>query len=213
MPAASSHGLGPRSGGGGVQSLPDRLRNRGVKTGSPVLLAASLFAAPRPAGSSRRRRRGERSPSGPTPYDCDPRGGGRRLGADDVRELSPLPPRPGLARFRRGGRARPRQAPCGGARRCGRRATPGGWENPVRALPQLFGWNPISAELAEVSPRRGRSLLSELPVALADYSQDADVTAELVDVGAERALRTTRKVVSAGLSSPTESCLRSPARL
>jgi aminopeptidase YwaD len=46
------------------------------------------------------------------------------------------------------------------------------------------GWNPVSATLEEVSPRR-RPMASfpELPVALADYSQDADVTAELVDVG------------------------------
>ncbi len=47
------------------------------------------------------------------------------------------------------------------------------------------GWEPVSATLEEVSPR-ARTLASfpELPVALADYSQDADVTAELVDVGA-----------------------------
>ena len=46
------------------------------------------------------------------------------------------------------------------------------------------GWNPVSARLEEVSP--GRRLIAsfpDLPVALADYSQDADVTAELVDVG------------------------------
>ena len=48
-----------------------------------------------------------------------------------------------------------------------------------------YGWNPVSAELAEVSPRpRPLASFPELPVALADYSQDADVTAELVDVGA-----------------------------
>ena len=46
------------------------------------------------------------------------------------------------------------------------------------------GWNPISATLEEVSPdKRPIASYPELPVALADYSQDADVTAELVDVG------------------------------
>ena len=47
-----------------------------------------------------------------------------------------------------------------------------------------FGWNPVSAALEEVSPRPGLvESFPELPVALADYSQDADVTAELVDAG------------------------------
>ena len=46
------------------------------------------------------------------------------------------------------------------------------------------GWTPVSAVLEEVSPtRRLHRVLPRLPVALADYSQDADVTAELVDVG------------------------------
>jgi len=48
-----------------------------------------------------------------------------------------------------------------------------------------YGWNPVSARLEEVSPRPALvEAFPELPVALADYSQDADVTAELVDVGA-----------------------------
>jgi hypothetical protein len=47
------------------------------------------------------------------------------------------------------------------------------------------GWSPVSAALEEVSPRpRKIASFPDLPVALADYSQDADVTAELVDVGA-----------------------------
>jgi aminopeptidase YwaD len=47
-----------------------------------------------------------------------------------------------------------------------------------------LGWQPIEAHLDEVKPRPGRvTSFPELPVALADYSQDADVTAELVDVG------------------------------
>jgi len=46
------------------------------------------------------------------------------------------------------------------------------------------GWNPVSATLEEVSPtKRLIASFPDLPVALADYSQDADVTAELVDVG------------------------------
>ena len=47
-----------------------------------------------------------------------------------------------------------------------------------------YGWQPVAAALQEISPNR--TLLAsfpELPVALADFSQDADVTAELVDVG------------------------------
>ncbi len=47
-----------------------------------------------------------------------------------------------------------------------------------------YGWDPVSATLEEVSPQpRLVESFPELPVALADYSQDADVTAELVDVG------------------------------
>ncbi|MBI2072979.1 MAG: DUF4910 domain-containing protein [Gemmatimonadetes bacterium] len=48
-----------------------------------------------------------------------------------------------------------------------------------------YGWQPVAASLQEVSPNP--TLLAsfpELPVALADFSQNADVTAELVDVGA-----------------------------
>jgi hypothetical protein len=48
-----------------------------------------------------------------------------------------------------------------------------------------LGWNPVAATLEEVSPRpRVLARFPDLPTALADYSQDADVTAELVDVGA-----------------------------
>jgi aminopeptidase YwaD len=48
-----------------------------------------------------------------------------------------------------------------------------------------YGWNPVSATLEEVSPREGLvESFPELSVALADYSQEADVTAELVDVEA-----------------------------
>ncbi|HEY6064526.1 MAG TPA: DUF4910 domain-containing protein [Thermoanaerobaculia bacterium] len=47
-----------------------------------------------------------------------------------------------------------------------------------------YGWKPVEASLDETSPRPGRvTSFPELPVALADYSQDADVTAALVDVG------------------------------
>src|SRR5438552_4431257 len=47
-----------------------------------------------------------------------------------------------------------------------------------------LGWDPREASLDEVSPRaRPIARFPDLPVALADYSQDADVTAELVDVG------------------------------
>ena len=47
-----------------------------------------------------------------------------------------------------------------------------------------YGWTPLRARLEEVSPRAGLvTSFPELPVALADYSQDADASAELVDVG------------------------------
>ena len=47
-----------------------------------------------------------------------------------------------------------------------------------------YGWTPVRATLEEVSPRSGVvTSFPQLPVALADYSQDADVSAELVDVG------------------------------
>ncbi len=47
-----------------------------------------------------------------------------------------------------------------------------------------FGWTPLRGRLEEVSPRPALvTSFPELPVALADYSQDASVSAELVDVG------------------------------
>jgi aminopeptidase YwaD len=47
-----------------------------------------------------------------------------------------------------------------------------------------LGWNGMTARLVEVSPKpHPIANFPELPVALADYSQDADVHAELVDVG------------------------------
>jgi hypothetical protein len=48
-----------------------------------------------------------------------------------------------------------------------------------------YGWDGREARLDEVSPRpQPIARFPELPVALADYSQDADVTAALVSVGA-----------------------------
>jgi aminopeptidase YwaD len=53
-----------------------------------------------------------------------------------------------------------------------------------------LGWNPVSGTLEEISPtRRVVERFPDLPVALADYSQDADVEAALVDVGAGGAPR------------------------
>ena len=47
-----------------------------------------------------------------------------------------------------------------------------------------FGWDGREARLDEVSPQKGPiARFPELPVALADYSQDSDVSAELIDVG------------------------------
>jgi hypothetical protein len=47
-----------------------------------------------------------------------------------------------------------------------------------------LGWDPKEATLDEAPPRARRiARFPDLPVALADYSQDADVTAELLDVG------------------------------
>jgi hypothetical protein len=47
-----------------------------------------------------------------------------------------------------------------------------------------LGWTPEEASLEEVRPRaRVLARFPDLSVALADYSQDADATAELVDVG------------------------------
>jgi hypothetical protein len=47
-----------------------------------------------------------------------------------------------------------------------------------------YGWQPQDARLDEVAPQaRPVARFPELPVALADYSQDADVTAPLVSVG------------------------------
>lgn len=52
-------------------------------------------------------------------------------------------------------------------------------------FPSYLGWNPAEGRLEELAPER--NMLADFardPVALADYSQDADVTAELIDVGA-----------------------------
>jgi aminopeptidase YwaD len=48
-----------------------------------------------------------------------------------------------------------------------------------------LGWNPQDAQLEEIAPHaRPVARFPELPVALADYSQNADVKAQLVSVGA-----------------------------
>ena len=48
-----------------------------------------------------------------------------------------------------------------------------------------LGWNPQDASLDEVAPQaRPVARFPQLPVALADYSQDADVKADLIGVGA-----------------------------
>jgi hypothetical protein len=47
-----------------------------------------------------------------------------------------------------------------------------------------LGWNPVAARLEEVLPRPHLlEAFPDLPVALADYSQDAEVQADLIDVG------------------------------
>src|SRR4051812_3025346 len=52
-------------------------------------------------------------------------------------------------------------------------------------FPSYLGWTASEGRLEEVVPRlRKLGDFQALPVALADYSQDADVSAELVDVGA-----------------------------
>jgi aminopeptidase YwaD len=52
-------------------------------------------------------------------------------------------------------------------------------------FPSYLGWTPGAGKLDEVAPtRRVIGDFAREPVALADYSQDADVTTELVDVGA-----------------------------
>jgi aminopeptidase YwaD len=52
-------------------------------------------------------------------------------------------------------------------------------------FPSYYGWDAASASLEEISPRAAViETFPGSPVALADYSQDADVTAELVDAGA-----------------------------
>jgi hypothetical protein len=48
-----------------------------------------------------------------------------------------------------------------------------------------LGWNPVAASLEELAPKAHPiARFPETPVALADYSQNADVSAQLVDVGA-----------------------------
>jgi aminopeptidase YwaD len=52
-------------------------------------------------------------------------------------------------------------------------------------FPSYWGWNPQEASIEETSPQAHPiASFPGLPVALADYSQDADVSAALVDVGA-----------------------------
>ncbi|HET9619827.1 MAG TPA: DUF4910 domain-containing protein [Kofleriaceae bacterium] len=51
-------------------------------------------------------------------------------------------------------------------------------------FPSYLGWDPKAGTLDELAPRkRVIGDFARQPVALADYSQDADATAELVDVG------------------------------
>lgn len=52
-------------------------------------------------------------------------------------------------------------------------------------FPSYLGWNPVEASLEETgSHPYPLARFPDLPVALADYSQDADIAASLVDVGA-----------------------------
>src|SRR5215470_15732647 len=48
-----------------------------------------------------------------------------------------------------------------------------------------YGWDPVEGRAEEIAPQpRVLAEFPALPVALADYSQDADVTADVIDVGA-----------------------------
>jgi hypothetical protein len=86
---------------------------------------------------------------------------------------------------------------------------PADGETSYRHFRAYYGWRADAGRLWEVSPRNERlGDYEEMRVALADYSQDAEVTAELVDVGAgtsetdyrDREVR--GKIVLAGGSLP-----------
>jgi hypothetical protein len=56
------------------------------------------------------------------------------------------------------------------------------------------GWRVEGGELSEISPRARRlGSFDDLKMLVADNSESADVTAELVDVGAGTAARTTAR--------------------
>jgi hypothetical protein len=52
-------------------------------------------------------------------------------------------------------------------------------------FPSYLGWDASAGQLEQIAPRhQSLAEFPRLPVALADYSQDADATADLIDVGA-----------------------------
>ena len=171
-------------------SCRSRSRRRGGPRGRPVLRWEG--ASPSPTSSCWRRPRRSsprtgRFRSGPT--RCPPRSTPRSTAsrpsrpcassadstASRARPASP-PPRSMIAA--EGDRRRPLR------RRD--RALPRRRQDPVRALPVArrldAGLRDARGGLADADGSSRR--FPDLPVALADYSQDADVTAELVDVGA-----------------------------
>ena len=61
-----------------------------------------------------------------------------------------------------------------------------------------LGWNGVAARLDELSPKpHPIARFPELPVALADYSQDANVTAELIDADSISGILTAIRVPKA----------------
>ncbi|MFQ5790219.1 MAG: DUF4910 domain-containing protein, partial [Acidobacteriota bacterium] len=63
-------------------------------------------------------------------------------------------------------------------------ALPADGETNYHHFRAYYGWNVEEGALWEVSPKSRRIAdFEEMPVALADYSQDAEVTAPLIDVG------------------------------
>ena len=134
----------------------------------------------------RRPRSGPRHPVlGGRSAGRDPCRDRRRRGARDRPPARTFSQGPGLAGVRRRGRADEVEALAAGLSDAAIERFPADGRTKYAHFLSHVGWDPVSATLEEVSPQK-RLIAScpDLPVALADYSQDANVTAALVDVGA-----------------------------
>ena len=115
---------------------------------------------------------------------CPPRAGGRDRGFADGAELARFHRVQGTAGYAAAADYVRQKALAAGLSNVAIESFPADGVTRYAHFRSYPGWQATSATLEEVSPqKRPIAAYPELAVALADYSQEADVTAELVEVG------------------------------